>query len=340
LLAQRRVFIAEGLANFAADLVGAAGAFLLYGLVGQFVTHSSPLFPATFINETSFQATFGVPIQLFRALMAIAMAFFTIRALRALEVNWRRRLLAAQQETREAVERRDALRGELLRRSVAAQEEERSRIARELHDEIGQVLTGLAAGLRGVQQMLATDPQKVRLQLRQLEGMTVRAITELGHLVSDLRPSLLDDMGLHAALGWYVEQVNQRGDAQIELLLEGPHCRLAPEIETTMFRIAQESLTNVLRHAQARYATLTLLCGDDKAMLQVKDDGGGFDTAAVMETEGGAGWGLIGIQERVQLAGGEFHIQSVPGEGTTLKVEIPLLSQRISSEVLERRNTE
>jgi signal transduction histidine kinase len=324
LLIQRRVFIQEGLTFHARYLVWAALAFALYGAIGQSVPPPSALFPSTVINTESFLATWGVPVQIFRAIMAGVIALFTIRALRAFDVHWRRQLAAAQQQAQEAIARRNTLRGELLRRSVTAQEEDRQRIARELHDEIGQTLTGLAMGLRGAQQSLNGDLGQVRLQLRQLEGMTVQAIGELSRLVSDLRPSLLDDLGLHAALGWYVDEINRRGSTQVELTLQGLRGRLPPEVESTLFRIAQEALNNVTRHAQASQATVRLACDGKSARLYVRDDGIGFDPAAVLEQETRPGWGLVGIQERAELAGGGCHIESAPGAGTSLTIDIPL----------------
>jgi signal transduction histidine kinase len=269
--------------------------------------------------------TVGFPVQLLRAGSASLIAIYTIRSLRAFDVHRRRQLAAAQMQAQEMVARRDALRGDLFRRAVSTQEEERRRIARELHDEIGQTLTGLAAGLRGVQQSLTTDMEGSRLQLRQLEGMVVRAIGELGNLVADLRPSLLDDLGLQAALSWYVDAVNQRGVTQVELVFEGLQHRLPPEVETIFFRITQEALTNVTRHAKASQAVVEFACDKTLARLRVSDDGEGFTPEPVLEGEQQVGWGLVGIRERVQLAGGKCIIDSAPGRGTVLTVEIPLL---------------
>lgn len=324
LLIQRRFFVNEGMADHVNSLTGAALAFALYGGVGQVTVSPSTLFPSTVINTDWFLDTLGIPIQLFRALMAMLIAVFVIRALRAFDVHRRWQLAAAQKEAQEAIARRDALRGELLRRSVAAQEEERGRIARELHDEIGQTLAGLAAGLQGIQRSLSNDPERARAQLRQLQEMTTRAIGELSNMVADLRPSLLDDMGLHAALGWYADQINRRSPTQVALSPASCPCRLPPEIETTFFRITQEALTNVIRHAEATQAEVELVCEPTLTRLRVRDDGIGFDPAKAWAGRGRSGWGLAGIQERVQLAGGQLHLQSAPGEGTTLIVEIPL----------------
>jgi signal transduction histidine kinase len=323
-LMQRRLFLREGLDVYANSLVAAGVAFALYGVIGQLLVSPSPLFPSTEINSEWFLDTFGFPVQLFRAAMAGLVAVFTVRALRAFDISRRQQLTAAQQEAQEAVARRDALRGELLRRSVAAQEEERRRIARELHDEIGQMLTGLATGLRGAQQWLTTDLDHARLQLRQLEGMTAKAIGDLSNLVADLRPSLLDDMGLHAALGWYTGQINQRTSTEVELTIDGQPVRLPAEVEITLYRITQEALTNVVRHADAEHARVRLAYGNGYARLQVSDDGVGFDADTLLDGETQVGWGLVGIQERVQMAGGECRIESKPGEGTQVTVEIPL----------------
>jgi signal transduction histidine kinase len=324
LLIQRRVFLEEGLPTYANSLIWAAVAFALYGAVGQMVVSTGPLFPSTVLNTEWFRTTLGFPVQLFRASMAGLVAVFTIRALRAFDVNRRRQLAAIQQQAQEAVARRDALRGELLRQAVTAQEEERRRIARELHDEIGQTLTGLAAGLRGAQQWLSNDLERARLQLRQLEGMTVKAIGELSNMVADLRPSLLDDMGLHAALDWYTDQINRRGSTHVELEIHSGQRRLPPEIEITFFRITQEALNNIVRHAGASQALVELTWNSGLAQLKISDDGVGFKPDAVLEGEEQSGWGLVGIRERVQLAGGDCRIESVPGEGTTVTVGIPL----------------
>jgi len=328
LLVQRRIFMDEGLAEYANNLIGAALAFAVYGAVGQLFTAPSDLFPSTALNSEWFLEVVGMPVQLLRAFMACLVAVFTIRALRAFDVHRRRQLAEAQRAAQEAVARRDALRGELLRHAVAAQEEERRRIARELHDEIGQVLTGLATGLRGVQQSLNGDLDHVRLQLRQLEGMTVKAIGELSRLVTDLRPSLLDDIGLHAALGWYVDEINRRHAIQFALALDKAPYRLPREVETTLFRITQEALNNIIRHAQASHAQVHLRYDKDKIRLRINDDGVGFDPLPVLEGAAQTGWGLVGIRERVQMAGGECRIQSAVGVGTVLSVEIPLLDRK------------
>lgn len=326
LLAKRRFFRVENVDKYANSLALAALSFFLYGAVGQLFVTRSALFPSTVLHSEAFINFFGFPIQVFRTLMAVPAAFFTIRALRGFDVNRQRKLEAAQREARRASEQSRFLRGELFLRTVTAQEEERARLARELHDEIGQVLAGMSTGLRGVQKSLGTDPNLARHQLQQLENMNVRAIKDLDQLVADLRPSLLDDMGLKAALEWYVDQINKRDSTRVELIIKNAIPRLPEQIETTLFRISQEALNNILRHAEAPRAEINLNVDENCIRLQIMDNGKGFDMKGVMNREKLKGWGLLGIRERVTLVDGTFSIQSAPGKGTILEIEIPFSS--------------
>jgi signal transduction histidine kinase len=223
------------------------------------------------------------------------------------------------------LQHKEELRGQLLQRAVSAQEEERKRIARELHDDTGQVLTALAMGLTGLENTLPVDPGLAQRQLAELRALGVRALDGLRQLISDLRPSLLDDLGLVAALRWYADDYSQRMSIATQLEVSGDKRRLPPEVETILFRIVQEALTNVAKHAAACNVLVRLEFGTATVRLTVHDDGRGFNPAAVL----GAGprrwaWGLLGIQERVALAGGDFEIESQPGAGTSLRVQIPI----------------
>lgn len=223
------------------------------------------------------------------------------------------------------VQEKERLRGQLLERAVAAQEEERKRIARELHDETGQLLTALAVGLGGVEQTLAQDPDRARHQIAELKNMTTHAIDGLRQFVSDLRPSVLDDMGLVAALRWFCEQYAERANLQITFQVAGTKRRLASQVETVLFRIAQEGLNNIGRHAHATRVLVHLEFADALVRLRVEDDGCGFVVAQVLGAQPQhRAWGLLGIQERIQLVGGKFKVESTPGRGTTLEVEIPI----------------
>ncbi len=323
LLSQRRRFLNQNQAAFANDLLWAALAFLLYGVIGQFFVNPSPIFPSNIINTAAFQSWFIIPIQLFRAIMAVIIAIFVIRALRAFEFNRQQELAAARCQVEEEIAHRESLREEFLHKVVETQEEERARIARELHDELGQTLTGLAIGLRGTQ-ISVDKPDLLKKQLRELEEMAVQALSNMRHLITELRPALLDDMGLPAALRHYTENFSSLTDIETTLTIGQNHARLPGEIETIMFRITQEALTNVARHAQASHAWIDLRCQSNHAILQIKDDGRGFDSKTILNEKKQAGWGLMGIQERVKLADGTAQIQSEIGKGTTLLVKIPI----------------
>jgi signal transduction histidine kinase len=222
------------------------------------------------------------------------------------------------------VQRREALRSDLLRQIVTAQEAERQRIARELHDETGQSLTAIGLGLRGVQSTFKTNPLLAQQQLRELESHAGRAIDELRRLVSDLRPSQLDDLGLVAALRWYTQEVETRAGIKITLETQGRRT-LTPTLSTVLFRIAQEALTNVVRHAKAKHAWVHLCLEATAVHLSVRDDGQGFDPKRELAHRNSrAAWGLIGMQERATLVGGSVDVISSTGHGTEVTVIVPV----------------
>jgi len=151
------------------------------------------------------------------------------------------------------------------------------------------------------------------------------AIGELRRLIVDLRPSVLDDMGLAPALHWYADRLDDVMSTQVEVLEEDPRCRFSAPVETILFRIAQEGLSNVARHSQADHASVRLSCDLEQVYLTVEDDGVGFDPHdLILADDASHGWGLIGIQERVALIGGEFRVESTPGRGTRLRVALPV----------------
>jgi signal transduction histidine kinase len=226
---------------------------------------------------------------------------------------------------------REQVLGELLHQVVGAQEAERQRIARELHDATGQSLTAISLGLRGVenylvQSTLGDDPRVLIHQVKELRSFGQNALGELRNLISDLRPPQLDDLGLAAALRWYVQAYAQRRNIAAQFRVEGDDSRLPPEYRTVLFRIAQEALTNIAKHAVATSAEVVLLVEPHLVRLDVSDDGRGFDPRLVaqLETDRQAGWGLVGIRERALLLGGESRIDTAPGAGTHLQVTVPL----------------
>ncbi|RLT35564.1 MAG: hypothetical protein DWI57_15585 [Chloroflexi bacterium] len=335
LMAQQRTFRAHNLPQFGRDLVWCAAALLLYGVVGQIFVRPTLLTSSQLLSSTDFLQWFGIPVQLFRAALAAVLTFYMARALHAFEVEGQRRLEQALLAERRIGQEREELNAELrlttqkladlLDRLVDTQEMERQRIARELHDATGQSLTAISLGLRGVQRVLEEREPVTVGQLRELESYSTSALGELRRIIADLRPPQLDDLGLVPALRWYVQNFQTRWNVQCQLQLAGEAVRLPVDTETVIFRIVQEALSNVARHAQARSASVCLEARPDAVVVTISDDGRGFDTAALHQSgQTRSGWGLLGIQERTRLLQGDCVIQSTPGQGTTVRVSIPL----------------
>jgi signal transduction histidine kinase len=219
---------------------------------------------------------------------------------------------------------REARLAELLHQVVGAQEAERQRIARELHDATGQSLTAIALGLRGVESILKDGSSLAVRQIRELKSFSTNALGELRQIIADLRPSQLDDLGLAAALQWYAQEFEKRHAIDTHFVAPGGRSRLPPEYETVLFRITQETLNNVAKHAGASQVTITLDVSPAQACLDIEDNGRGFDVEQTLRTRRRAGWGLLGIQERVLLLGGRYEIDSKPGQGTHMRVTVPL----------------
>jgi len=328
LVFQQREFRRAGLAQFGRDSLWAAVAFFWYGLVGQTFTRASPLPISNVINQALFYETFGFPVQLLRAAAAIFAAIFVVRFLRSFEVENKKRFDELQGARLQESRRREALRGEILRRIVQAQESERQRVARELHDETGQALTAIGLGLRGVASMVRQDTDKAAHNLRQMEGLVAQSLSELRRLITDLRPSHLDDLGLEATMRWYANEVQSRTNLLVDVELLGDHQEIPMEIKTTIFRVAQEALTNVVKHAQAQHAFIYLEYGNNSVTIQVLDDGKGFDPDSdCMNKEGRPCWGLEGMRERAVLLGGRFKITSNSGKGSLVEVAIPYIQE-------------
>jgi signal transduction histidine kinase len=330
LVAQQRAFRQAGLTGFSRDSLWAAVAFAWYGLVGQIFTGASVLPPSGVLNEVLFIHLFGFPVQILRAVTATAAATFVIRFLRAFEVEAQRRIAELQAARVEEAERREALRGELLRQVVAAQEAERQRIARELHDATGQSLTALGLGLRGIATSLGEASAPAFQKLRQLEHLVAATLDELRRLIADLRPSHLDDLGLPAALRWYGKEVNQRAGLEVQVEFAGEQQPLSPPVKIALFRIAQEALTNVVKHSGAAHACVRLAFEASEVRLLVEDDGHGFE-AGDGARGGRPAWGLLGMRERAELLGGEFHVHSSAGQGTQVSVIIPYQGREVAA---------
>jgi signal transduction histidine kinase len=208
----------------------------------------------------------------------------------------------------------------LLQRLLSAEDEERRRIARELHDETGQSLTALLVGLRAIEQQAVLA--EIRSTARQLRGIAAQTVENVGRLARGLHPSVLDDMGLAAAARRYVSDYRKTFGVAVHIransiVADG----LPPLAQTTMYRILQEALTNIARHARAQAVHVDLKQDGTALELVIRDDGVGFDVGAVLHAA--SGLGLHGMQERVALLGGSVEIASQPGQGTTIRARIP-----------------
>ena len=332
LIAQQRAFRRAGLIRFGQDALLAAIAFGWYGLIGQIFPGASSLPPSNILNSDLFMAWFGFPIQLLRAIFAVGASIFVIRFLRAFQVEIDHQLESLQISRIHEAEEKEKLKSELFKRVVAAQESERQRIARELHDETGQALTALGMGLRGVASSIQTESTKETVtSLRRLENLTTQSLNELQRLISDLRPSHLDDLGLSSALRWYASDIEGRTSLIVTVEIRGKERDIDPVITTTVFRIIQEGLTNVIKHAEAKSAQIILEYGEHNIISILKDDGKGFNLPALKKAKR-VTWGLKNIEERVSLFGGEFSITSEIGHGTTIFISLPYNQSALEEE--------
>jgi signal transduction histidine kinase len=207
-----------------------------------------------------------------------------------------------------------------LRRIVAGQEAERSRMARELHDQTGQALTSILLGLRAIED---AKPDQIRDRVAGLRGLVTEALQDVRRLAVDLRPSTLDDFGVVTAIQRLCSDVAAKSGISIDFHATREGDRMSREVESCLYRVVQEALTNVIKHAAAGNVSVLLAPGERDLTLIVEDDGVGFDPATVDR----ARLGLVGMRERVALVDGSLTVESTPGGGTTLRVTVPLTAR-------------
>lgn len=210
---------------------------------------------------------------------------------------------------------------ELSARVIRAQEEERQRVARELHDETGQMLTSLAIGLKVLQGAKTLD--EARGQVAALQEMAHQALEGVHQLAVELRPKMLDDLGLIPALRWYTGQWARQMNVALTFDASVRDERLTPEGELAIYRMVQEALTNVAKHSGAKHVWVTVEESPGGVRAIVRDDGRGFDAERMSTAAHEQRLGLFGMQERLALVGGRLHIMSAPGQGTQLVAEVP-----------------
>jgi two-component system sensor histidine kinase UhpB len=210
-------------------------------------------------------------------------------------------------------------------RAINAQEEERVRIARSLHDDTAQSISMLIIHLDRLGNFIPSDRPDITRYIADAQNVATRLLENLRKIIWDLRPSILDDLGLYSAIRWFARNNLEKAGVKVEFSAVKEGMRLPPHLETMLFRIAQEAISNILRHANASKVLIRLWTSEDQLRLEIKDDGCGFDTE---KTAQGAvdrkQLGLLGIEERVSLVGGEVKIESAEGSGTSLRLHIPL----------------
>jgi len=327
LRARARQVIKNGQPELSPRFLWASIGFGIYGLTQVFVSPVD-MFPARYVNAAVFMDFFGFPVQLVRASMAVLITLNLIRGIQIVERKREEQLLTAQRDRLAALEQvqrelveREALRGELLRHTVIAQEEERARIARELHDETAQFLTALSLNLATLRGLLNGKLETTEIVDR-LQNIIRQMSEGIYRLVRDLRPAQLDDLGLVAALQVLADQERQRTGLEVTLQVKGDRQRLDTLLETVIFRAAQEAINNVARHAGCDRTMVELCFETDEVRLRVIDQGIGIrDRNAATSRRG---WGLEGIRERAESVGGRFALLSPPGGGTVVEVTVPI----------------
>ena len=213
---------------------------------------------------------------------------------------------------------------EYLHRIIETEENERRRISRELHDEIGQALTAIKFNLDMIDKDLPQDLPVIRGRLGEAKSLSHQTLASMRQLSMDLRPTMLDDLGLIPTLRWYIQSFSNRLNIYSDFQAIGFEEKLPPQIETAFYRIVQEALNNIAKHSGANHIEIALERKDSIIGASIMDNGKGFDFEKVLHSESPErGFGIVGMQERVSLLGGKMDIRSRPGSGTNIHIEVP-----------------
>jgi signal transduction histidine kinase len=257
----------------------------------------------------------------------LAAAIFVAHRVRLSSLERRHSELVSLHDQRERARRELELAYErlqnLARRLEAAKEEERKKIARELHDDLGPALTAVVINLQLLGQ--EKDRDKAARRVDDSIDLVDRMVQQIRDLSLDLRPPLMEEMGLVGALRGYLETQAERTGLEIAVDGDPAAERLSPEMEITAFRVVQEAVTNAIRHASARRIAVSVRAKFGGLEITISDDGRGFDARAALESPAtGKSLGLLGMQERAKMLGGRMHIDSSTGNGTRVRVHIPM----------------
>jgi two-component system sensor histidine kinase UhpB len=241
------------------------------------------------------------------------------------------RLVAALDSMLKRLANRTSQLQAISERAINAQEEERVRIARSLHDDTAQSISMLIIHLERLKNAIPADIPDLTRRVAEAENVATRLLENLRKVIWDLRPSILDDLGLLAAIRWFARTNLEAVGVAVEFLDGNEVVRLPSHLETMLFRICQEAVSNIIRHADAHKVSIHLWPQEASIWLEIKDDGRGFD---IEQAVGGAVYrkqlGLLGIQERVSLVGGEMEVESAAGSGTCLRVRVPLPAEDLT----------
>jgi two-component system sensor histidine kinase DegS len=230
--------------------------------------------------------------------------------------------LARQRRERKNFAEREADRRLYISKILESQENERLRIAQEIHDDTIQTLLVIANAAQNLVPEGKGDMAEVKMKAEWIRDATLQAIEELRRTSLDLRPSVLDDLGLVPALRWLVTNMNEETGINTRIIIKGNRRKLLPQAEVSIFRVVQEALNNIKRHSNAKKAVVTLEFDEDSLKMVIKDDGDGFRTPRKFDRLAAKGkLGLIGMQQRIDFLGGTVKIRSRPGEGTTLLIK-------------------
>ncbi len=225
------------------------------------------------------------------------------------------------------LEEKDRIRGQLLNETFSIQEEERKRIARELHDETCQVIAGIAGQIEAIAITLPEGQERLREELKRIKTLHTDLLGDMNRLIYELRPSMLDDLGLDAAIRWLVESKLEATGIKVNVRLVNLHNKLTSSIETTLFRVIQEAINNIVRHSNADVVNISVRILRGNLRVRISDDGTGFNVKeAISVKQGSRGLGLQGMKERIELVNGKISIDSSVGNGTEITCTIPLKS--------------
>jgi two-component system sensor histidine kinase UhpB len=330
---------AQGLSIFERVIIANSAIIVLATVAGWWLTqHNAEVYH--FIIDTTFiglAALAGVTVNfiLLRAAFApLRRVLTTIQAVEHGDLSARVDVRTGDADTATLarafngmLDRLAQMRDEAAGLTLRAQEEERRRLALELHDQTGQSLTALTLHAQAIGQTLTREPSdaatRARAQADRLNALAQRTLAEVQAIARQLRPSLLDDLGVGAALAWLAEDAEARLGVSARVKITGDElescARLPAEIETALYRIAQESLTNAVRHGKARHIAMKLRSSAQALTLTIADDGTGF--AALGRDSGGLG--VYGMRERARLLGGSLRLRSAPGRGCVVRATIP-----------------